>query len=230
MTNSKVRRASNSEGQMNFDPRKFFISLMDFFSMLLPGAPRSYFRRVISVHILCLGDCFNTTIMTQPTEITQFIFGQPEKTVRRHSVSRRTMLAGTAGVLGGAALASTARSDRCSCGPGRHHHRPAAIALRRPCMVGEALGGDPRAGARDLRSASSFVGSQRAPLSARPAARRYRQRSQHHSQRLCRMRLNIPGRRPDRKGARSRDIAIRVGLLSISCEPATTTWPSSARN
>ena len=27
-----------------------------------------------------------------------------EKTVRRHSVSRRTMLAGTAGVLGGAAL------------------------------------------------------------------------------------------------------------------------------
>jgi hypothetical protein len=32
---------------------------------------------VISVHILCLDDCFDTTIMTQPTEITQFIFGQP---------------------------------------------------------------------------------------------------------------------------------------------------------
>jgi hypothetical protein len=32
---------------------------------------------VISVHILCLDDCFNTTIMPQPTEITQFIFGQP---------------------------------------------------------------------------------------------------------------------------------------------------------
>src|SRR6202011_6221410 len=38
---------------------------------------RSYFRRVISVHILCLDDCFTTTIMPQPTEITQFIFGQP---------------------------------------------------------------------------------------------------------------------------------------------------------
>jgi hypothetical protein len=32
---------------------------------------------VISVHILCLDDCFATTIMPQPTEITQFIFGQP---------------------------------------------------------------------------------------------------------------------------------------------------------
>jgi hypothetical protein len=32
---------------------------------------------VISVHILCLDDCFNTTIMSQLTEITQFIFGQP---------------------------------------------------------------------------------------------------------------------------------------------------------
>ena len=38
---------------------------------------RSYFRRVISVHILYLDDCFATTIMPQPTEITQFIFGQP---------------------------------------------------------------------------------------------------------------------------------------------------------
>jgi hypothetical protein len=26
---------------------------------------------------LCLDDCFATTIMPQPTEITQFIFGQP---------------------------------------------------------------------------------------------------------------------------------------------------------
>jgi hypothetical protein len=32
---------------------------------------------VISVHILCLDDCFLTTIMSQPTEITQFIFGRP---------------------------------------------------------------------------------------------------------------------------------------------------------
>jgi hypothetical protein len=29
------------------------------------------------VHILCLDDCVATTIMTQPTEITQFIFGRP---------------------------------------------------------------------------------------------------------------------------------------------------------
>jgi hypothetical protein len=32
---------------------------------------------VISVHMLCLDDCFATTTMPQPTEITQFIFGQP---------------------------------------------------------------------------------------------------------------------------------------------------------
>ena len=38
---------------------------------------RSYFCRVISVHMMCLDDCYTTTIMPQPTEITQFIFGQP---------------------------------------------------------------------------------------------------------------------------------------------------------
>jgi hypothetical protein len=27
--------------------------------------------------MLCLDDCFDTTIISQPTEITQFIFGQP---------------------------------------------------------------------------------------------------------------------------------------------------------
>jgi hypothetical protein len=32
---------------------------------------------VISVHMLCLDDCLATTIITQLTEITQFIFGQP---------------------------------------------------------------------------------------------------------------------------------------------------------
>jgi hypothetical protein len=37
---------------------------------------------VISVHILCLDDCFATTIMPQPTEITQFIFGQPLRQIR----------------------------------------------------------------------------------------------------------------------------------------------------
>jgi hypothetical protein len=29
--------------------------------------------------MLCLDDCFATTTMPQPTEITQFIFGQPLK-------------------------------------------------------------------------------------------------------------------------------------------------------
>jgi hypothetical protein len=37
---------------------------------------------VISVHILCLDDCFTTAIMPQPSEITQFIFGQPLSAVR----------------------------------------------------------------------------------------------------------------------------------------------------
>src|SRR6266550_4695850 len=46
-------------------------------SLAYPCPPRSYFRRVISVHILCLDNCFDTTIMLQPTEITQFISGQP---------------------------------------------------------------------------------------------------------------------------------------------------------
>jgi len=38
---------------------------------------------VISVYILCLDDCFATTIMPQLTEITQFIFGQPLSGVSR---------------------------------------------------------------------------------------------------------------------------------------------------
>jgi hypothetical protein len=40
---------------------------------------------VILVHILCLDDCFATTIMTQPTEITQFIFGRLLELRRRRS-------------------------------------------------------------------------------------------------------------------------------------------------
>jgi hypothetical protein len=30
-------------------------------------------RRMISVHMLCLDDCFVTTMMPQPVEITQFV-------------------------------------------------------------------------------------------------------------------------------------------------------------
>src|ERR1700730_17528836 len=58
----------------------------------------------------------------------------------------------------------------------------------------------------DPRSASSSVGPQRAPIPARPAARRHRQRSQHHAKRLCRMRLDVPRRRPggDEAGRRNR--------------------------
>jgi hypothetical protein len=39
---------------------------------------------VISVHILCLDDCSTTTIMPQPAEMTQFIFGRP---FRGHRIS-----------------------------------------------------------------------------------------------------------------------------------------------
>src|SRR5207244_592486 len=43
-----------------------------------------------SVHILCLDDCSNTTIMPQPAEITQFIFGQPLRHLRTWPWSRKT--------------------------------------------------------------------------------------------------------------------------------------------
>jgi len=39
---------------------------------------------VILVHILCLDDCLATTIMPQPAEITQFIFGQPLRAAERY--------------------------------------------------------------------------------------------------------------------------------------------------
>jgi hypothetical protein len=38
------------------------------------------------VHILCLDDCLATTIMPQPAEITQFIFGQPLSGLELHSL------------------------------------------------------------------------------------------------------------------------------------------------
>jgi hypothetical protein len=49
---------------------------------------------VISVHILCLGDYFNTTIVPQPTEITQFIFGQPLSRDAAGVAAKRERLSG----------------------------------------------------------------------------------------------------------------------------------------
>jgi hypothetical protein len=41
--------------------------------------------RVAVVHILYLSDCLTTTILAQPTEITQFIFGQPLSATRERA-------------------------------------------------------------------------------------------------------------------------------------------------
>src|SRR6516225_3041516 len=38
----------------------------------------------MSVHMLCLDDCFATTTMPQPTKITQFIFGQPLRPLKAY--------------------------------------------------------------------------------------------------------------------------------------------------
>jgi len=112
------------------------------------------------------------------------------------------MLAGTAGVLGVAALASTAHAQTgapavpaasASAPPPSRCGEPAWWAKRKEEILEPAL--------EIVDPHHHLMGSQRAPLSARPAAHRYRQRSQHHSQRLCRMRLNVPGRRPDRAEA-----------------------------
>jgi len=52
---------------------------------------------VISVHILCSDDCFTTTIMPQPTEITQFIFGQPLSFEQAVQSAKARTVAGLAG-------------------------------------------------------------------------------------------------------------------------------------
>ena len=118
------------------------------------------------------------------------------------------MLAGTAGVLGGvrAALDPCTISSRHRAGGSRARQRSARNALRRSGVVGAAERGNPGAGARDRRSAPSSVGPRRAPIPARPVARRHRQRSQHHAKRLCRMRLDVPRRRAggDEAGRRNR--------------------------
>ena len=72
-----------------------------------------------------------------------------EKTVRRHSVSRRTMLAGTAGVLGGAVLGPTpvqsqtgtapAAAVSGSAPPGARYGDPAWWAQRKEEILEPAL-------------------------------------------------------------------------------------------
>ena len=72
-----------------------------------------------------------------------------EKTVRRRSLSRRTMLAGTAGVLGGAALAGTpahaqtsppaAAAVPGSAPPGARYGDPAWWAQRKEEILEPAL-------------------------------------------------------------------------------------------
>jgi hypothetical protein len=89
-----------------------------------------------------------------------------ETTVRRQPVSRRTLLSGTAGMLGGAALSNrgTRPEHRAS-----EHRRGAQITLQSALphrgLAGAAAGGDHRAGTGDRRSAPSPVGSPGEPFS-----------------------------------------------------------------
>jgi hypothetical protein len=70
-----------------------------------------------------------------------------EKTVRRSSVSRRTMLAGTAGVLGGAVLRPTPASSQTNAAvpapggspPGSRYGDPAWWAQRKEEILEPAL-------------------------------------------------------------------------------------------
>ena len=67
------RNPRYSDGEVRLNQRPFRICQI----ACLALTSRSYFCRVISVHMMCLDDCYTTTMMPQPTEITQFIFGQP---------------------------------------------------------------------------------------------------------------------------------------------------------
>src|SRR3979411_2703397 len=118
-----------------------------------------------------------------------------EKTGRRRSLSRRTMLGGTAGGLGATVLAATpahaqtsapAASVPGSSPPGARYGDPAWWAQRKEEILEPAL--------EIVDPHQSSVGPRRAPLPDRPATRRYGHWSQHHSQRLHRMRRDVPGR------------------------------------
>ena len=162
-----------------------------------------------------------------------------EKTVRPHSVLRRTMLVGTAGVLGGAVLrpapvqsqtgTAPAAAVPGSAPPAARYGDPAWWAQRKEEILEPALEiVDPHHHLWDRK---------RAPLPARPVARRHRQRSQHHAKRLCRMRLDVPcrwaggdeaGRRNrirERHGGdeRERTISARAG-----CAPVLSGTPTCA--
>jgi hypothetical protein len=56
-----------------FLPRKILIRIRQIACVALSLS--LILRRVISVHILCVDDCLATTMITQLTEITKFIFG-----------------------------------------------------------------------------------------------------------------------------------------------------------
>src|SRR5438067_10418956 len=105
-----------------------------------------------------------------------------ENTVRRHSVSRRTMLVATAGMLGGAGLQrspahaqSNAAPVAATSGnfpPGSRYGDAAWWAQRKEENFGT--------GARRRRSTSSSLGPRRASLPSRLVARRHRHRSQQY--------------------------------------------------
>jgi len=77
---------ATANGEVRLNQRPFRICQI----ACLALTSRSYFCRVISVHMMCLDDCYTTTMMPQPTEITQFIFGQPLRHCRSPSAVRST--------------------------------------------------------------------------------------------------------------------------------------------
>jgi hypothetical protein len=115
-----------------------------------------------------------------PADSNQEKFGgkaMTEKTVRCRSVLRRTMLVGTAGVWGGAVLRATPVQSQ----PAPHRRWPYRAALRPDHATAIRHGG--RSGKRkswSRRSRSSIrtiiYGTAKSTATARPAARRHRQR------------------------------------------------------
>ena len=122
-----------------------------------------------------------------------------EKTVRRQSVSRRTLLSGTAGLLGGAALssgavlaqntapASTGAAPKSSYNP--HYPDPAWLALRQEEIIEPELEiVDPHHHLWDHPGNRFLLDQLLADV---------RQRPQDHRNRFHRVRLDVPRRRPD---------------------------------
>ena len=146
-----------------------------------------------------------------------------DKTVRRHSVSRRSMLAGTAGVLGGAALASgpaiaqtpapAASSVPGSAPPGSRYGEPAWWAKHKEEILEPALEiVDPHHHLWDRKEHRYLLDQLLADTA---------QRSQHHANSLCRMRLDVSRRRPggDEAGRRN-----RIRQRHVGDERERTVW------